>query len=266
MVNEYWKLNKKPFSNTPNLNFLYNSDEFEEGYARLLYNITEIGGGLSLITGEIGSGKTYLAYALMKNLKVQDFIVFLITNPKISSTQLLKTILQKSGEEKIPRFKLKVLSRLEERLLEFSKNGKSVVCLIDEAQILSYDALREIRLLLNMETAEKKLIHIVFLGQPELKVRIEKTPQLKQRINIRFHLQPLSREETIQYVKHRLSIAGRTDEVFQEEALVLLYRRSKGLPRVINNVAQNALFVGFTEGVDQINSNIIESVVTDLEI
>ncbi|MEJ2356381.1 MAG: AAA family ATPase, partial [candidate division WOR-3 bacterium] len=113
MVNEYWELNKKPFSNTPDLSFLFNSEEFEEGYARLLYNITEIRGGLTLVTGEIGSGKTYLANALKENLKSEKILPFIIRNPKLSSTQLIKTILQKIGVEDVPRFKLKVLNSLE---------------------------------------------------------------------------------------------------------------------------------------------------------
>ncbi len=266
MVNEYWRLSKKPFSNTPDLNFLYNSDEFEEGYARLLYNITEIKGGLTLVTGEIGSGKTFLANALKENLKEQDNLPFMIRNPKLTSTQLIKTILQKIGREEVPRFKLKVLNLLEEILLEFSRKNITVIGLIDEAQILSLDALREIRLLLNLETPEEKLLHLVLLGQPELKNKIDKVPQLKQRVNVRFHLEPLSRKETKSYIKHRLQVAGSKDEIFEQKSLDMLYKISKGIPRVINNIAQNALFVGATENLKKIPPDIIESVAADLEI
>lgn len=266
MVNEYWGFSKKPFSNTPDLNFLYNSDEFEEGYARLLYNITEIKGGLTLVTGEIGSGKTFLANALKENLKGQDNFPFMIRNPKLTSTQLIKTILQKIGGEEIPRFKLKVLNLLEEILLDFSRKNITVIGLIDEAQILSLDALREIRLLLNLETPEEKLLHLVLLGQPELKNKIDKVPQLKQRVNVRFHLEPLSRKETKSYIKHRLQVAGSKDEIFEQKSLDMLYKISKGIPRVINNIAQNALFVGATENLKKIPPDIIESVAADLEI
>lgn len=265
MVNEYWGLSKKPFSNTPDLSFLYNSDEFEEGYARLLYNITEIKGGLTLVTGEIGSGKTFLANALKENLKGQNSLPFMIRNPKLTSTQLIKTILQKIGIEEIPRFKLKVLNSLEETLLDFNRKNITVIGLIDEAQILSLDALREIRLLLNLETPEEKLLHLVLLGQPELKNRIDKVPQLKQRVNVRFHLGPLTRKEIKSYIKHRLKVAGGKNEIFEQKSLDKLYTISKGIPRIINNIAQNALFVGATESLGKIPPDIIESVASDLE-
>jgi general secretion pathway protein A len=266
MVNEYWNLTKKPFSNTSDLNFLYNSDGFEEGYARLLYNIVEIKGGLTLITGEVGSGKTYLANALKENLKEEDKIAFLIKNPKLSSTQLVKIIMQKISETKVPRYRLAVLNLLENTLLDYYNKNITVIGLIDEAQILSLDALREIRLLLNFETSEEKLLHLVLLGQPELKKKIDKVPQLKQRVNVRFHLDPLTEEETEAYIKHRLKVAGCRKEIFTEESLDKLYAISKGLPRVINNIAQNALFVGATEDLKKISSEVIESVAADLEI
>ncbi len=266
MVNEYWELNKKPFSNTPDLSFLFNSEEFEEGYARLLYNITEIRGGLTLVTGEIGSGKTYLANALKENLKSEKILPFIIRNPKLSSTQLIKTILQKIGVEDVPRFKLKVLNSLELTLLDLNRKKITVVGLIDEAQILSLDALREIRLLLNLETPEEKLLHLVLLGQPELKKKIDRVPQLKQRVNIRFHLEPLSEKETQSYIKHRLKIAGCEKEIFEQKSIEKLYEISNGIPRVINNIAQNALFIGATENLKKIPPDVIESVAADLEI
>lgn len=266
MVNEYWNLKKKPFSNTSDLNFLYNSDGFEEGYARLLYNIVEIKGGLTLITGEVGSGKTYLANALKENLKEDDKISFLIKNPKLSSTQLVKIIMQKISETEVPRYRLAVLNLLENTLLDYYNKNITVIGLIDEAQILSLDALREIRLLLNFETSEDKLLHLVLLGQPELRKKIDKVPQLKQRVNVRFHLEPLTKEETKAYIKHRLKVAGCKREIFTEKSLDELYTISKGLPRVINNVAQNALFVGATENLKKIFPEVIESVAADLEI
>jgi len=266
MVNEYWNLTKKPFSNTSDLNFLYNSDGFEEGYARLLYNITEIKGGLTLITGEVGSGKTYLANALKENLQEDNKIPFLIKNPKLSSTQLVKIILQKISEKKVPRYRLAVLNLLENTLLDYHNKNITIIGLIDEAQILSLDALREIRLLLNFETPEEKLLHLVLLGQPELKKKIDKVPQLKQRVNVRFHLEPLTKKETKAYIEHRLKVAGSKKEIFAGKSIDKLYTISKGLPRVINNIAQNALFVGATENLKKIFPEVIESVAADLEI
>jgi general secretion pathway protein A len=266
MVNEYWGLSKKPFSNTPDLNFLFKSDGFEEGYARLLYNITEIKGGLTLVTGEVGSGKTYLANALKENLKEQNTLPFIIRNPKLSSTQLLKVILQYIGEKNIPRIKLEVLNVLEKKLLDLNGKGTTVIGLIDEAQILSFDSLREIRLLLNLETQEEKLLHLVLLGQPGFKKKIDRVPQLKQRVNVRFHLEPLTVEETQSYIKHRLEVAGSKKEIFEHTSLDRLYAISKGIPRIVNNIAQNALFVGATENLKSIPPDVIESVAADLEI
>jgi len=110
------------------------------------------------------------------------------------------------------------------------------------------------------------LLHLVLLGQPELKNRIDKVPQLKQRVNIRFHLDPLTKKETKAYIKHRLKVAGSKNEIFEQKSLDKLYAISKGLPRVINNIAQNALFVGATESLQEIPPDVIESVAADLEI
>jgi general secretion pathway protein A len=218
------------------------------------------------VTGEVGSGKTYLANALKENLKEQNTLPFIIRNPKLSSTQLLKVMLQHIGEKNIPRIKLAVLNVLEKTLLDLNSRGTIVIGLIDEAQILSFDSLREIRLLLNLETPEEKLLHLVLLGQPGLKKKIDRVPQLKQRVNVRFHLEPLTGDETQSYIRHRLEVAGSKKEIFEQKSLDKLYAISKGIPRVINNIAQNALFVGATESLESIPPDIIESVAADLEI
>ncbi|RKZ27088.1 ATPase [bacterium] len=263
MIEEYWGLKEKPFSNTPDTRFLYRTGEFEEALARLLYNIKEIGGGLTVITGEIGSGKTFLAFALMEKLKEEGYPVALITNPTFSPTGLLREMAYSFGLEKVPRYRMQILKLLREFL---EKNGKVGVLIIDEAQILKPSLLEEIRLLLNLETPKTKLLQIVLFGQPELKKKINRMPQVRQRINVRYHLGPMDEEETEGYILHRLKVAGCTRRIFTVDAIKEIHRYSGGIPRVVNNLAQNALFVGYVQEKNEIDAEIIKDVAADLEM
>ncbi len=266
MVEEYWGLKAKPFLNTPDLRFLFKSEDFKEGYARIVYNINEISGGLTLITGDIGCGKTYLANALKNDLITLGHNVIFITNPIFTQTGFVKWIAENFlKEEKVPYQKMKIFSALE-NMLKKNEGNKKYIAIIDEAQILKQKVLEEIRLLLNMETEEKKLIQIILLGQPEIEKKIEKMPQIRQRINIRYHIEPMDEEEAIAYINHRLKIAGAQKEIFSEDAKKALYEFSKGIPRNINTIAQNSLFVGYSLKKDIIDREIIEAVAEDLKV
>lgn len=269
MVEEYWGLKLKPFLNTPDTQFLFRSECFNEGYARILYNIKEIRGGLTLITGEIGSGKTYLAHTLKEDLGKEGDLVVLITNPTFSPTGFLKTIIEQfdiGRNEKISRYRVKLLKRIENILNKIKGEGENAIVMIDEAQVLRKVLLEEIRLLLNFEDKGGKLLQIVMLGQPEMAKKIEKMPQVKQRINVRYHIGPMGKEETIEYISHRLKVAGCEANIFKNGAIDRIYKYSKGIPRTINNIAQNALFVGMSMEVENIDEEIIDAVAADLRI
>lgn len=267
MVEDYWGLSGKPFLNTPDLKFLFKSEDFKEGYARIIYNINEINGGLTLITGEIGCGKTYLANALKKDLVSYGHKVILITNPIFTQTGFVKWIAENFlDSEKIPFQKVKIFNALENMLRENAKKDKKYIAIIDEAQILKPKVLEEIRLLLNIESEEKKLIQIILLGQPEIEKKIQKMPQIRQRINIRYHIEPMDEDEAFSYIEHRLKVAGAKHEIFTEDAKKALFELSGGIPRNINTLAQNSLFVGFSLKKEIIDKEIIEAVAEDLRM
>ncbi len=264
MIEEYWGLKEKPFSNTPDMHFLFPAEDFDEAKARLLYNIKELGGGLTLITGSIGSGKTFLAYAVKDELEKDKYPVSLLINPMLSATGFLKEILSHFGIEKVPRYRVKLMKILEEFLIHTHQKKRVGVVLIDEGQLLRKSVIEEIRILLNLETAKEKLIQIAIFGQPELKKKLSKMPQVRQRINIKYNLGALSKEETIEYIKHRCNVAGAKDKIFTPTALDEIFKFSKGIPRVINNICQNALFVGWMKEVKNIGNEIIRDVVEEL--
>uniref|UniRef100_A0A7C4YF85 AAA family ATPase n=1 Tax=candidate division WOR-3 bacterium TaxID=2052148 RepID=A0A7C4YF85_UNCW3 len=267
MVEEYWGLKSKPFLNTPDLKFLFRSEDFKEGYARIIYNINEISGGLTLITGEIGCGKTYLANALKKDLKELGHKVIFITNPIFTQTGFVRWIVENFLEdEKVPSRKVKMFEALVKSLKENAGKNRKYIAIIDEAQILKPKVLEEIRLLLNIESEEEKLIQIILLGQPEIEKKIEKMPQIRQRINIRYHIEPMDEDEAIRYIEHRLNVAGAKREIFTKDAKIALYQFSGGIPRNINTLAQNSLFVGYSLKKDVIDKEIIEAVAEDLRM
>ncbi len=269
MVEEYWGLKEKPFLNTADPRFTYRSDDFNEAYARIVYNISEIGGGLTLITGEIGCGKTFLANAIKNDLEQAGHRVILITNPIFTQAGFLRWILEgflEGSGIKVPRYRVKMLSLLESFLRESVESGIKCVTMIDEAQILKPKVLEEIRLLLNLETEKEKLLQIVLLGQPEMEKKIEKMPQVRQRINVRFFLGALDREETIEYINHRLKVAGAEKKIFTDGAVDKIYKYSRGIPRNINNLCQNALFAGYSMELKKIDKDIIDAVAEDLRM
>ncbi len=264
MIEEYWRLKEKPFSNTPDTNFLFPAEDFDEAKARLLYNIKDLGGGLTLITGEIGSGKTFLAYAVKEELMQDGYPVALLINPMLSPTGFLKEILYNFGVERVPKYRVKIMKVLKDFLVDTQKNGKVGVVLIDEGQLLRRAVIEQIRVLLNIETAKEKLIQIAIFGQPELKKKLSKMPQVKQRINIKYNLGGMSKEETIEYIRHRCKIAGAKNEIFASSAFNEIFKFSKGIPRIVNNICQNALFVGWMKEKDKIDVEIIRDVVEEL--
>ena len=254
MYEEFYGLTAQPFSITPDPRFLFLGRHHREAYDHLLFGITQRKGFIQL-TGEIGAGKTTLCRAVMEQLG-GDFATALILNPVMSSIQLLRSILHELGLEERGNDRIRLLQRLNEFLLERTAEGRDVVLFIDEAQDMPASLLEEVRLLSNLETDDRKLLQIVLLGQPELRAKLERREleQLRQRILVRYHITPMDRDETEAYIGHRLSVAGSNGRpTFSRFAIGSIHRRSRGLPRLINALCDNALLAGFVDGTDLLN-------------
>ena len=259
MYNDHFQLNQPPFSIAPDPNFLYLSDGHGEALAHLMYGFSH--GGFVLITGEVGTGKTTLLRNLIKQTPA-DLDVAFVLNPRLTVKELLETLCDELGvsypEDDDPTVK-QYIDVLNKHLLQTHLNGRSTVMIIDEAQNLSPAVLEQIRLLTNLETDERKLLRIILLGQPELGVLLERAElrQLAQRITARYHLGALTREDCYAYVIHRLTRAGGNPKLFSRYALARLFRISKGIPRVINVVADRALLGAYVEGKNQVTARIV---------
>ncbi len=245
MYQKFYGFTDKPFNMTPDSKFFYPSAKHEEALNCLLLAISERN-GFVVITGEIGSGKTTVCRTLLNKLD-QTTKVALVLNTHLGKKELLTTILEDLGIEYRSTSKTHLLSALNKYLIEQASKEVNVVVIIDEAQNLAPSVLEEVRMLSNLETETEKLIQIILLGQPELKKKLAmpKLEQFRQRVVFHYHLEPLSREETSEYIKHRLKKAGNSEvDIFTEEAINEIYQHSKGVPRLINVICHNALISG----------------------
>ncbi|MEP6618428.1 MAG: AAA family ATPase [bacterium] len=266
MIEAHWKLSRRPFANTPDPAFIYRSPAFAEGFARLLYDATELRGGLSLITGEIGCGKTMLAQALADRLAGSTSTVVALPYPKITPAQMLSTVVRGLGVDRAPRGKLALIELLAATLGELHRNGRRPVLVVDEAQLASPSLLEEIRLLTNFEDRQDKHLHVVLLGQPELRDRVRARPQIDQRVSLRFHVEPMDPDDVNGYVRHRLAVAGWSGAtIFTDDAIAALAARSNGVPRRVNTLATQALFVGAMRVLPLIDAGLMDDVADDQE-
>jgi len=263
---EYYGLKQAPFDITPNPRFLFHSTKHREAFNHLLYGIRERKGFVQL-TGEVGAGKTTLCRALLEQLD-PHFSTALILNPVLSPDELMKAIATEFGLNVKGRDRLETVSAIGEFLLKQTENGKESVLIIDEAQNLTEELLEQVRLLSNIETDDRKLLQIVLMGQPELRDRLNDhgLRQLRQRITVRFHLNPLSRREVAQYVQHRLQVSGAHGApYFTQPALWRIYHYSHGIPRLINAVCDKALLAAFVEQRDKIDFRLVGRALRELE-
>jgi len=249
MYLKFFGLNEKPFAITPDPRYLYLSARHAEALAHLMYGINEAGGFVQL-TGEVGTGKTTIVRSLLAQAP-KDAEIALILNPKMTAPEFLLTICEELGID-VPgdsRQSLKdLVDILSAHLLEAHAAGRRVVLVVDEAQNLSPEVLEQVRLLTNLETNTQKLLQIILIGQPELRELLGRNElrQLAQRITGRYHLDPLSREETTAYARHRLRVAGATTDILSPWALREVYRLSGGVPRIINVICDRALLGAYS--------------------
>ncbi|MFB3851423.1 MAG: ExeA family protein [Acidobacteriota bacterium] len=243
MFREFYNLKERPFGKTPDPKFLYLSKEHEEALARLEYAIEER--DMAVLTGEIGSGKTTISRALMDRNEKDHFI--LIVNPRLSPNQLLREIARRLDLE--PKyFRSDLLEEISSRFMELNEEGRAAILIVDEAQLIpGKQTFDELRLLSNFQLDDANLISIILIGQPELKERLKHPSYaaLRQRIGMWYHLKSLNEKETVNYIKHRIKIAGGDPSIFTLEAMKMIFEKTRGVPRLINSVATNALLSGF---------------------
>jgi general secretion pathway protein A len=262
MYLQYWQFKEYPFENVPDPRFFYLSRSHEEALARVLYAI-RMRKGAAMVTGDIGCGKTTLAKVCLQELSADEFDIGLIVNPKLEGVEFLQEVLYQLGVNETADTKGKCLRLINEKMLRNMKDRKETLLMIDEAHLLTSEALEELRLLMNFQLNDRFLITIVLLGQPELKAKIHDLEQLNQRIPVKYHLSPFDFNDSVQYIHFRQMKAGREANVFSQKAMEKVYESTKGVPRKINNLCDLALLVGYSKKEKEITSEIIEGVVSD---
>jgi len=270
MYHQSYKLRRGPFEISPDPTFLYRTRKHYEALATLYYGVRHQK-GFVVLTGEVGTGKTLLVRCLLHLFKGNDFACAYIFNSRLSPREFLQYIAADLGLAVSGKNKTEILLELGRYLLCRHQKDLLTVLVVDEAHDLSAEALEEVRLLTNLETAQKKLLQVLLVGQPELDEKLDSIElrQLKQRIALRCHLGPLDLEETSGYIRHRLQLAGTnpdTANLFSDETVEAVYRYSGGTPRLINTICENALITAYARQLASVPAEIVDEVANDLRL
>lgn len=265
MYEQYWGLTELPFENTPDPKFFFRSEKHAEALARLQYLIEEKK-PCGVLSGVYGCGKTLVVQSLMQKMEPEGYRFSLVSNPRLDDLGIIRMILYNFTKHEVPASKSDVLIALEQLVNTTAHEGKHSVVIIDEAHAIEdLRIFEELRLLVNIQTANRFLLTLLIVGQPELKPKIEANKQLNQRVSLRFHLDAFQFEDTQHYIYHRLKIAGgNKDDIFNPEALDLVHKASGGIPRWINHYCHLSLLLGFSKGASQITPEIVTEAVQSL--
>ncbi len=269
MYKRFYNLQRNPFDITPDPTFLFPTTKHNEALAALYYGVKRRK-GFVVLTGEVGTGKTVLVRCLLQILQRANVAFAYVFNPRLSAMEFLQYVV---GDLRIPtagKSKSDLLLDLSGYLIGRHQKGRTTVLIIDEAHHLSPDVLEEVRLLTNLETGQAKLLQILLVGQQELDEKLDSVDlrQLKQRIALRSHLSALDLDETRGYVYRRMQIAGSPNpaETFPMEAIMELHRQSRGYPRLINTLCENALIQGYARQLRSISPEIVEEIAADFRL
>lgn len=256
----HFHLMKSPFADTVNPEFFFQTAEHERAYHRMKLCIQD-GRALGLVWGPSGTGKTLLSQILLREISPAKHIpVVVLATPKMSKTALLREIVKELEMETEARTAEDLLDIIHQRIINEHHAGRRVVIFLDESHFLSAQALHMIRTLTNLETSEEKLVTVLLFAEESLRKRLRHASydSLRGRISIQAYLAPLTPEETEQYVKFRLLVAGGDTTVFEPDTFKMLHERSRGIPREISKIADNALLEAAISAQDSVNESLVE--------
>lgn len=270
MYKKFYGLTRNPFEISPDPYFFYPTPRHNEALANLNYGVQRRK-GVVVVTGEVGTGKTLLVRCLLDSLNRNQVAFAYVFNPRLSVPDFLRYVLTDLRLPMNGRTKSEMLAYLNSYLIARFRRGSTAVLVVDEAQLLSWELLEEIRLLTNLETSQQKLLQIVLVGQPEMDRRLDSPHlrQLKQRVGLRCTLEPLGIDELKGYISRRLELAGANSHgssIFSDEAIVTVHKYSRGIPRLINTLCENSLVSGYAKQVKQVTEDIVQEVASDFRL
>lgn len=268
MYEKHFGLQDKPFNLIPDPDYLYLSSKHRVALSLLEYALLETAAGLSVISGEVGSGKTTLIRKLMRRIDHDQLTVGLINNTNTFDDELMSWVSSAFGIPHEGKDKIRTFRDFQKFLIDEYAHGKRTVLIVDEAQNLGGQALEELRMLTNINADRDQLLQIVLVGQPELLDVLQRPEyaQIAQRVSIEYHLEPLELEDVKQYILHRMEVAGTNKEVFEDNAVNAIYYLTGGVPRLVNTLCDYALVYAFATGSEKVSLNEITEVVKGRKI
>jgi general secretion pathway protein A len=271
MYKPLFNLHRNPFDITPDPTFLFPTKHHNEALAGLYYGVRQHK-GFVVLTGEVGTGKTLLLRCLLALWKkAPDISYAYLVNSRLAPTEFLQYIVSAFGLPASGKNKSELLLDIHNYVITRGLNNLTTVLIVDEAHHLSAETLEEVRLLTNLESTQDKLLQVLLAGQPELDQKLDSVElrQLKQRVAIRVQLEPLNVEETREYIVRRLQIAGANSHaelVFPAETISAIYQHSRGIPRLINTICDNALLTAYAKNLRVVNPSIVDGVAEDFRL